>query len=312
MRLCIFFFLIFLSLATIAQDNTGLYSPLKRSGDPQGGSVFFVTDDNHWGVMAFGTAFYGEVKKINDTLYKFSHLKPKSPFSIFSRYSKDVGDSTRLFFSDFSSGQFLIHFERAKAKEAEVQDIYNNGANCFTFPVVVKLAGPKKHLSLSVKKWAYKKDDDYEFYNYKCDSGHNDFVVINNSEVYFKKGIYMIIKDSLMHEKGNTRNSYKLKNNSKSKVAEMKMYLEKMISYPDTVFYSAQYKQLTKQFIHENNWIYNKSTDTYSNGKTEQAIDEDYNRPIEVQIFRLNTHDSKSILNVPKSIGSLLHSTCND
>ena len=58
-----------------AQDMVGLYTPVKRSNDPQGGSVLYITEDNQWCIMAFGTLMYGNIDKVNDSLYSLSQAK---------------------------------------------------------------------------------------------------------------------------------------------------------------------------------------------------------------------------------------------
>lgn len=317
MKNIVLFIVLLLPYMVKAQDITGIYSPLKRSGDPQGGSMFFITPDNHWGAMAFGTALYGTVQYNQDSTYSFAQLKPATPFSIYSRYNPELGDSTRMFFSDFSSGQYFVHFD-GNDEKAKPYLVYNIGANCYSYPSLAKLVGIKNNISIGLDKNHGDKKINPTFYNFSNRQKHNDFIIINNAKVFYAKDKIMIIKDSLLFEAYSSRSGYKLRSKDMNKIEEYAEYLSFNISFPDTLYANDSYNILSQNDFNKKDWDFKKSSDCYvEKGINKMPLQEkkapDYNDVSVVYPFRLiKEYQKKEMELAEKPSRSLLYSSCDD
>jgi len=181
MKNSILILLLLVSASAFSQDIVGLYQPVKKSNDPQGGSVFFINEDSTWGVFAFGVAQYGRIEKLNDSLYVFSRKKPKAPFMVYSRSNKKLGDSMHIFLSDFSSIGGLIHFDTPSNSIPKAQRIFAPNANGFAYPYVAKFPVIKKQISLA-RSFGWE-DEVYEFFNFN-NSECTDFIKVKINSIW--------------------------------------------------------------------------------------------------------------------------------
>lgn len=310
-------FLVLLPFTVCSQDIVGIYKPVKKSNDPQGGSIFFITEDDHWGAMAFGTALYGTIENVDgDALYKFTELKPKSQYSVYSRPNKKLKDSTRIFFSEFSSGRHLIHFNDSKVKLPKTYDVYNAGANCFSFPAVSMLSGLKSNFSLAIKEWSRTENSTYTFYNYKNSKRHNDIVILNTSEVFNKKSTQMIAMDSQLFEPSKSSRGYKKVSTDAKELTELQTLLERVIEYPDTIYLSNNLKQLSTYELKEGGWNYNLECDCYTIIDVEKAKEDEprstYNYPVIMYPYRLISNSAITNTEIKSPKISLLYSSCEE
>jgi len=75
----------------------------------------------------------------------------------------------------------------------------------------------------------------------------------------------------------------------------MKYYLEQNIVYPDTVFFSAKYKQLEPKGNPNENWKFDAACDCYNKIREDKLEDyEDYNNPNVVYPYILLNKNTKS------------------
>jgi hypothetical protein len=259
-----------ISLACFSQEISGVYKPIKKSNDPQGGSVFFVTDDNHWGAMAFGTALYGSLEKVSDSLYVLSHSKPESPFLIYGRKNSQLLDTTRIFFSDFTSGSYLVYFNEVRDTLPKARQVFSDTANGFLFPYVHSQKGVLTSVSLA-RRFGIE-DELYDFIKFNNPNGYNEFVIENHSKVFYKRDRIVVIKNQKLYGLGRLRNGYQRISGLDSTVIEMNDYLKAYYVYPDRVFYSSQYKSVKEDKIKEENWRFEANKNYYYRGEQKESI----------------------------------------
>jgi len=276
------------AMATSAQDNSGLYAPIKKSNDPQGGSVFYITNDNHWGAMAFGTAKYGALEKLSDSLYVLSHIKPESPFLIYGRKNKSLADSTKLFFSDFTSGSYLVNFNTGQDTLPKVRKVFSDRANGFSFPYVYTLHRGLDSISLA-RRFGIG-NEVYEFITFKNPNGYNEFIIENHSEQFFERDRIVVIKNAKLYDLGRPQNGYRRLSGVDSTVNEMNNYLKDYFVYPKLVFYSSKYKNLKETDLNEDRWLLDSRENYYYQGEKSEAVRNenkaDYNEPIIVYPYK--------------------------
>jgi hypothetical protein len=311
MRIAFLMVLISLPSFLLAQNIAGLYKPVKKSGDPQGGAIFFITEDDHWGAMAFGTVKYGTIEILNDSLLIVGQLKPKSPFSIYGRHNSSIGDSTQIFMSDFADGLFLIHFGDT-VNVPFAKNVFTRNANNFSYPYVTHFSGLKKSISLA-RQEGYE-GEEFQFFNYYNSKGYNDFVIINHSVVYFQRDYIMMSTDSLIYKMGEKETAWKKVSDVNQEVKNMHQYVSGVINYPDTVFFSRQYKSIAKKDI-EKEWRYQKDNDCYKKMSNENKVlnksEPDFNHPSIVYPYIL-INDFKETNSRAKIQSKPLFSTSED
>ncbi len=291
-RFLILVVLILIPWSSFSQSITGLYQPIKKPSDPMGGATFFITEDSTWGAMAFGVVQRGDIEQLNDSLFIFSRFKPQSPFMVYSRYNKALGDSMHIFMSDFSSGQYLIHFDKPSEVVPKVTKVFLDNANGFSYPYVAKFQSVKE--SISIARSLGFQDETYEFFYFENTKKHNDFVVLNTTEPYYQRDQIMVIKDERLYEMGRVRSGFNKVDEVNKEVLEMEKLVKKNIVYPETVYYSKLYKEISEEEVLKN-WTFKKKKGYYTLGsKAAGGANEDYNYPSIIFPFELLNIKSES------------------
>ena len=122
----------------IAQKSTiiGMYSTSMGSNQ-QATAAIFVLDNNNFLEAYFGGMRKGTWKIIKDSLVEFKYTDiPASPFTLFGRQNKNIGDSVRMFFEGFNASPAAFHFGNLKCRMPLMTKVFNDDANCISFPNV--------------------------------------------------------------------------------------------------------------------------------------------------------------------------------
>lgn len=145
-----FVFLSFIILTTyIARaqstmdDITGAYN--SSSNDPHGGSSFIVMPDHHFVVAYFGGILKGTWQK-EDDLYHFV-FKTEPRFVLYGRKRKLNNDTTTVSVKLDGNKGFAVRFN-ANKKDQPFLPIFNEDANCYSYPYVYKQTESLKLLDI--------------------------------------------------------------------------------------------------------------------------------------------------------------------
>lgn len=159
---------------TSAQNKNnieGTYS--LGSSSPEGGNHLIVLKDGNYAITYFGGIQTGKWKLTKDAIYIFSPNANESKFELFGRYNKDLKDSTKIFFSGFNNSQTFIQLRTKKEQEHIMQQVFNAGANCFSFPYVHTFKTNASIISLMFDSYEQGRSP---MFSIKIPEGYNDFV----------------------------------------------------------------------------------------------------------------------------------------
>lgn len=192
--------LIFLSLVMHAQNDSIAGSYYQSSGNPEGGTSFIVSPNNHFVVAYFGGVQKGTWKLLENDTYEFKyHSEPK--FVLYGRQNPKLKDSVAISFAvDRSRG---IAFRINGNKNDTFTPMFNKGANCFSYPYIHKQTEKLTSLDAFSPDYANyrdgKLDDLPGFYNFEITDTYNDFIIAGLSEEYSQGGSFIAkYKDGIL------------------------------------------------------------------------------------------------------------------
>jgi hypothetical protein len=270
---------------------TGQYNRSHR-GDPQGASALFVLENHRYVITYFGGAQVGKWE-INNDLVTLTPFHYPHRYALFGRHNKKLGDSVRVFFSNFDEDETFIRLGAATHDKPVLKRVFNKSANCVPFPSVTTLKSNADSISLSAKPYVDSREDQattQPVYTFINKEKYNDFVAyyfpqrkeerpmqarIKGNRLYFREDDYS--------EKGPFRRG------------EDKEFAEQLSQgdfNPDTVLYNPWYKQCGREVYDTFNYRYDAAKGAYINflnyteGEENTKDDESFNRTFIVYPFK--------------------------
>lgn len=135
------------------------------------GGAYYLLENNIFIIIGYGTFIQGTWNIESDKVI----LKPKNPeypFELIGRYNSDIKKGYKLFFSNFTDGETFVGFDNLNV----LQRVFNEDANCFTYPYISTL--PKKNEIISFS------NNDRILYSFKMQNNFNDYVISYYSHFY--------------------------------------------------------------------------------------------------------------------------------
>ncbi len=131
-----------------AQNNSivGIYN--LGSSSPEGGSHLLVFKDNSFAITYFGGIQTGKWEKKGENKYMFIPHTKETVFELYGRHNNLIANSTKIAFNGFENSQTFIQLRNNADEEYNMQQVFNNNANCFSYPYVHTFKTVAKSISL--------------------------------------------------------------------------------------------------------------------------------------------------------------------
>ncbi len=257
---------IFLSSQIYAQKSIeGLYK--------YNGGTLAVFDNSVFFLAGYGTMIMGKWEQQNSTI-TFTPSKPKQTFQLFGRHNNNLKDSIRIYFDGkFDDGNTFIQFKKTEAKDFVMDRIFNEEANCFSFPSVYKRKSDFSSISFTdipfdLLEESAKENRKRPVYTFSNQENYNDFIAIYfhdnpnyNEFTARQKGRFLVFEDDESSEQVPF-----------SSLEEFIEFLEKYRHQdldkhltPDELYYNPLYNHLEVLSLKETgyNYIYNAEKNAY-------------------------------------------------
>ncbi len=162
-----------------ARSIAGSYG-MEATPSPEGGTHFILQPDSTYVVVYFGGARAGRWNVVDDTLLYLTPTDvPAHTFALYGRRHAGLVGHSRIFYTgDFGSGGHYVRIGGLGAGRGQrVRRVFNEGANCTSFPNVDTVAGTPDSIVLVRRDWrqAEGRGDAYAFGN---PARYNDFVAV--------------------------------------------------------------------------------------------------------------------------------------
>ena len=180
--------LVTFSLMAQNKEITGKY--YESSGNPEGGTTFIVMPNNTFVVAYFGGIQKGTWEAI-DNFYTFTyHSEPK--FVLYGRKNPTVRDSVFISFSVEANLKYAVRFNATK--DQSFNPIFNNGANCFSYPYGYKQVEPFKiieaYAPALVAYYSGEAQGSSELYSYAIEDDYNEYLLTGLPSEYSQGGSF--------------------------------------------------------------------------------------------------------------------------
>ncbi len=184
----------------------GLYN--LGSSSPEGGSYLFILENGDYAIAHFGGLKIGKWKNVEENTYQLSPNPSKSKFELFGRYNKGLEGKTKIAFNGFENGETFVQLKNDKEEGYTMQRVFNEGANCFSYPYVHTFNTTAKSISfVSIQHDAI--DTNHSIITINNPERYNDFVAgyveVDN---YESNPLIAVLKDNQLYfEDGRTKSS---------------------------------------------------------------------------------------------------------
>lgn len=288
--------LIFISYQGIGQTVPDIVGTYDRShhGDPQGASKLFVLKDHKYVIVFFGGAQTGTWNIGEDSLVTFEPAVTKERFTIYGRHNKDLGDSTRIGFMDFTSEDTFIHFGDPGKEKPVMKKVFNDSPNCLSFPYLYKYKGVAPQISFVNKPYQREGDEVavQDLYTFQNPEHYNDFIAYFFKEARRKRPLTAIAKKGRLYfEEDDSEEKGPLPDRKEE--LDMIMAVSHIEVNPAEVYFNPFYGQYEKDVKNDKlNYTYNEakgayiSPGNYKEGEEYKKDDESFNRMYIIYAFK--------------------------
>lgn len=121
-------------MAQNKEDIVGLYS--LGSHSPEGGNHLFVLENGKFVITYFGGVQVGQWHIDRDHTFLFTPNTKKNEYELYGRYNGKIKDSLKISFMGFEESQSFLSLKKSKDDQYIMKQVFNNGANCFSYPYV--------------------------------------------------------------------------------------------------------------------------------------------------------------------------------
>lgn len=178
--------------ALFAQNTSISGSYYQSSGNPEGGTTFIIVPNNTFVVAYFGGMRKGTWKQNENDGYTFVfHVEPK--FVLYGRNNPKLKDSVSVRMSIDANKGFAVRFN--KLKKGEFKPVFNEGANCFSYPYIYKQKDDLTNLEAYAPDFRkYFEGEIYELpevYDFKIKESYNEFILAGLSAEYSRAESFM-------------------------------------------------------------------------------------------------------------------------
>jgi len=166
------------------------------SGNPEGSAELVAYSDNRFIIVFFGGMINGEWKLKDSTVHFIPDSEPDS-FILYGRKTTTLKDSARIIFQNFENDNSkYVNFESShKDSVPNMQQVFNDHANCFSYPYLYKSTEAIQKLRFTTKQDYWDKSTEYDVYIFDNTNAYNDFVAISNPKNFEKEPFNAIYKN---------------------------------------------------------------------------------------------------------------------
>ncbi|WP_271855994.1 hypothetical protein [Patiriisocius marinus] len=181
------------TLSLMAQNNEIEGTYYESSGNPEGGTTFIVMPNN-----TFVVAYFGGIQKgtweATDNYYTFTyHSEPK--FVLYGRKNPTLRDSVFINFSVEANLKYAVRINATKNKS--FNPIFNDGANCFSYPYRYNQTEPVKTIDAYapaiVEYYLGEPQGSSELYSYAIEHDYNEYLLTGLPSTYSNGGSFKAV-----------------------------------------------------------------------------------------------------------------------
>lgn len=287
---------VFLYLPNIiwAQHSTnivGLYSPSKNRS-PEGNAHVYILSNHIYVVPYFGGVQVGRWEIGKDSMVTFNPKVYPYPFVFWGRHNKDLGDSVRIYFSDFDNDENFIALGNTGA-QPQLQRVFNESPNCVPYPSVYKFTKHTDTIQVATIPYDHGENRVPDIYTFINEEHYNDFIAFHIRRKSDDHPFYaQVKKGELYFNEDDFSVKYPLPQEGED-LAFIQQFSQTIDSdLPDTMFYNPYYKNCDEEVYDTMNYHYdvNKgafiSLHNYEEGEEYTPMDDSYNRCFIIYPFK--------------------------
>ncbi len=283
----------------------GLYN--LGSSSPEGGSHLFILENGDYAIAHFGGLKIGKWKNIGKDIYQLSFNPSESKFELFGRYNKGLEGNTKISFNGFENGETFVQLKKDKEEGYTMQRVFNENANCFSYPYVHTFNTIAKNISFMSIQHA-DVDTNHSIITINNPERYNDFVAgyveVSN---YESNPLIVIFKDNQLYfEDGRGKSSERT---PLEEVGENLEFIKKFIDMElnrDTIYLNPSYNVFgqidnedgSQQDINEHH-VFNEQknafidTEYYVEGEENNLSEDSYEKMSIVYVYKILKKHSK-------------------
>ncbi|MFC3561407.1 hypothetical protein [Pedobacter jamesrossensis] len=316
--------LMLLSINLMAQKEniTGVYK--RSSGNPEGGTTYFVMENKKFVVAFFGGVLVGNWS-VNGDVVTFTPDVDAQHFYIYGRHNNDLKNETRVYFQRFEENSTFIGLGQKQNEKPILKRVFNPSPNCVKYPSVTKFDGFFEQISFSDQSSDFNDKQSNpnakrNIYTFDNKEKFNDFVAFYNPDDRAKRPFYAKIKDGkLFFKYDEDKGSVKYPLPTKGENFE---FITQIVNAPrstDKVFYNPFYSSSKENVSDKLNWKFDDKKNAYVNlfnytegEEYKPDTDDAYNKKNIIYQFNILPLKNKAI--IPFAIDSkpLFTENCNN
>lgn len=227
---------------TNAQNNSdivGIYN--LGSSSPEGSNHLFVLDDNNYAITYFGGIQTGKWAVMEENEYLFTPQTKETKFELFGRINKELGDSTKIAFNGFENGETFIQLRNNIKDEYNMQQVFNAGANCFSYPYVHTFNTKANYISFLSVGYG---EINNPILTFKNSNKYNDFVAVCNEEDGINPQPFLVtFKDEKLHFKNGDSSKHSPLDENDEDIAFIKNFIKNQTN-KNTLYFNPWYNML--------------------------------------------------------------------
>jgi len=143
------------------------------SSSPSGRAHLLIFTDRTFAIAYFGGIQTGKWEHEGNNMYKFTPHSKETDFELFGRNNKQLCGSVKIAFIGFEDGNTFVQLRNSADEEYNMQQVFNDNANCFAHPYVHTFNKSAKSISFLSFGYLRKSNPIVTFNN---SNGYNDFI----------------------------------------------------------------------------------------------------------------------------------------
>ncbi len=190
MKYLVVAFLVTVNTAIMAQgilteSITGVYS--LPTNNPEGGQSFAVLPDHTFVSVYFGGLIKGTWEIKDNTVHFATSAEPK--IALYGRKLNTLKDTIQVDFGgDFDNGA-KVNLDMRKG--SDMQNVFNEGANCKAYPYIYKTKMGLKKVAFAVRQ-GRRGVEDFSLFTFEIPETYNDIIAINLPAQYTTENIFIV------------------------------------------------------------------------------------------------------------------------
>lgn len=311
-------FIMNIANAQNSSNIVGIYN--LGSSSPESSTHLIVLEDNSYAITYFGGIQTGKWATKEENQYLFTPHKKETKFELFGRINKTLGDSTKIVFNSFENGETFIQLRNNVEDIYNMQAVFNEDANCFSYPYVHTFKTKANYISfLSVP---YGKENN-PILTFKNLNKYNDFVAVFNEEDSVSPQSFLAtFKDKKLHFTDGTSSKHFPLDKNDEDIAFIKNFIANTTNN-NTLYFNPWYnmlgepesdidiKEMLKYYTYnaEKNALID--TEYYIEGEEFIKSEDSYDRMTIIYSYKILTKHTSETTQYKTEKNSLFNTTCD-